>query len=110
MATTTATKSQGRPGRAGIGKAAHVKDIADKALTAGVSEVGGMKVDRSLEKRVDHISSEEAERQGKTARVAIPRTLQAAWPRRRGAGARSTSSLSRPPPGSPTWCRSATGG
>ena len=79
MATTTATRSQGRPGRAGDGKAAHVKEIADKALTAEVSEVCGMKVDRALEKRVDHISSEEAERQGKTARVAVPRTLQAGW-------------------------------
>jgi uncharacterized protein (DUF2252 family) len=79
VATTAAGKSQARARGAGNGKAAKVKGIADKALTAAVSEVGGMKVDRSLEKRVDHITSDEAERQGKTARVAVPRTLHAAW-------------------------------
>ena len=110
MATTAATKNQGRPRGAGNGKAADVKDIADKTLTAPVSEVGGMKVDRSLEKRVDHISSEEAERQGKTARVAVRGRSTPPGHRRPGAGARSTSSLSRPPRESPTWCRSATGG
>ena len=94
MATTSATKTQRGHHAARDGKAAAVKAPARKAparkaparkaparkaLTAEVSEVGGLKVDRSLEKRVDHISSEEAERQGKTARVAVPRTLHAAW-------------------------------
>ncbi len=76
---TAATKSQRRSPRAGDGRAADAKDIANKALTESVSEVGGMKVDRALEKRVDHISADEAVRQGKTARVAVPRTLHAAW-------------------------------
>ena len=71
MATAVATKRQRGHGGAGNGKAANFKDTAGKALAPEVSEVGGMKVDRSLEKRVDHISSEEAERQGKTARVAV---------------------------------------
>jgi uncharacterized protein (DUF2252 family) len=79
VATAATTKSQRRQRGAGDGKPADVKDIADKALTAAVSEVGGMKVDRTLEKRVDHIGAEEAERQGKTARVAVPRTLHTAW-------------------------------
>ena len=94
MATTSATKTQRGHREASDGKAAAVKAPARKAparkaparkaparkaLTAEVSEVGGLKVDRSLEKRVDHISSEEAERQGKTARVVVPRTLHAAW-------------------------------
>ena len=89
MATTSATKTQRGGREASDGKAAGAKaparkapakkGPARKALTAEVSEVGGLKVDRSLEKQVDHISSEEAERQGKTARVAVPRTLHAAW-------------------------------
>ena len=78
MANAAATKIQRRR-RAAEGKAADGKGVADGALTAAASEVGGMKVDRALEKRVDHISAEEAERQGKTARVAVPRTLHAAW-------------------------------
>jgi uncharacterized protein (DUF2252 family) len=76
MATTAPTKNLKPRTRTADGKAAA---RASKAFTPEVSEVAGMKVDRSLEKRVDHISSEEAERQGKTARVAVPRTLHAAW-------------------------------
>ncbi|HTT92864.1 MAG TPA: DUF2252 domain-containing protein [Acidimicrobiales bacterium] len=77
MTTTTATRGDGRPQRASVSKA--VDAAADKALTPEVSEVGGLKVDRSLEKRVDHISADEAVRHGKTARVSVPRTLHAAW-------------------------------
>ncbi|HTT89594.1 MAG TPA: DUF2252 domain-containing protein [Acidimicrobiales bacterium] len=79
MATTVPTKNVGRPRGTTDGKAAHVNKATSKAFTPQVSEVGGMKVDRSLEKRVDHISSAEAGRQGKTARVAVPRTLHASW-------------------------------
>jgi uncharacterized protein (DUF2252 family) len=78
MASAAATKIQRRR-RPAEGKAGDGKGVVDGALKAAVSEVGGMKVDRALEKRVDHISAEEAERQGKTARVTVPRTLHAAW-------------------------------
>jgi uncharacterized protein (DUF2252 family) len=79
MATAVANKSQRQPRGAGGAKAAGVKGVAKEAFKAAASEVGGMKVDRSLEKRVDHISAEEAVRQGRTARVTVPRTLHAAW-------------------------------
>ena len=53
--------------------------VGDEVLE-GAEEVGpGTKVDRSLEKRVDHVSAEEATGKGKTARLAVPRSLHAAW-------------------------------
>ncbi len=51
----------------------------DKAL-AGAEEVEPViRVDRSLERRVGHVSAEEAVGKGKTARLAVPRSLHAAW-------------------------------
>ena len=56
-----------------------LEHVDDKVL-AGAEEVGPVtRVDRSLEKRVDHVSAEEATAKGKTARLAVPRSLHAAW-------------------------------
>jgi uncharacterized protein (DUF2252 family) len=55
------------------------KDVDNKVL-AGAEGAGPVtRVDRSFEKPVDHVSVEEATGKGKTARVAVPRSLHGAW-------------------------------
>ena len=69
MATATVARKQGTADR----------PTDDNAL-AETAKVGPVaRVDRSFEKPVDHVTAEQAIGKGKTARVAVPRSLHAAW-------------------------------
>ena len=62
-----------------------LEHVEDK-VSAGADEAEPVtRVDRSLEKRVDHVSAEEATGKGKAARLAVPRSLHAAWAATRAA-------------------------
>jgi uncharacterized protein (DUF2252 family) len=51
----------------------------EKVVAAADGAEPVTKVDRSPEKRVEHVSAEEAIGKGKTARLAVPRSLHASW-------------------------------
>ena len=68
MATATATKATGTSKRDG-----------DDKLLGGDGGGRATRVDGLLEKRVDHVSTEEAAAKGKAARLSVPRSLHAAW-------------------------------
>ena len=108
--STAAPKTTGPPApKKATTLAGHVKDVGDNVLAGAEDTEPVARVDRSLEKRVDHVSAEQGAAKGKAARLAVPRSLHAAWRPHPGAAAQSTSSPSRAPAGSRTSSPSATG-
>ena len=87
MTTTTApgkatTAVRRRTTTAVPKKEAEPVEQVDDKVPAGAEEVAPVtRVDRSLEKRVDHVSAEEATGKGKAARLAVPRSLHSSWAR-----------------------------
>ncbi len=85
MTTTTApgkatTAVRRRTTTAVPKKEAEPVEQVDDKVPAGAEEVAPVtRVDRSLEKRVDHVSAEEATGKGKAARLAVPRSLHSSW-------------------------------
>jgi len=69
MTTATVPRKQERATR----------PLDDKALADAAGVGPGTRADRSLEKRVDHVTAAEAAGKGKAARLAVPRSLHAAW-------------------------------
>ena len=59
--------------------ATRLEHVEDKVLAGAEEAEPVTRVDRSLERRVDHVSAEEAAGKGKAARLAVPRSLHAAW-------------------------------
>jgi uncharacterized protein (DUF2252 family) len=67
MATGTVTRAPGSPKGSGADASRRTDDAAP------------VRLDRSAEKRVDHVSADDGAGRGKAARLAVPRTAHAAW-------------------------------